>query len=35
MATKMAVFYKTHEKIFPETGKIPEICIQNAYFIGS
>ena len=35
MAAKMAVYYKTHDKIFPETGKIPGICLQNAYFIYS
>ena len=35
MAAKMAVNCKTHEKIFPETGKIPGICIQNDYFIDS
>ena len=35
MAAKMVVYYKTHEKIFPETGTIPGICIQNAYFIDS
>ena len=33
MAAKMAVYYKINEKIFPETGKNPGICIQNAYFI--
>ena len=35
MAAKMAVYYEAHEKICPETGKIPGICIQNAYFIDS
>ena len=35
MAAKMAVYYKKYEKIFPETGKNPGICIQNAYLIDS
>ena len=35
MAAKMAVYYKTYEKIFPETGKNPGIGIQNAYLIDS
>ena len=28
MADKMAVYYKTNEKIFPETGKILRIAYQ-------
>ena len=35
MAAKMAVYYKKYEKIFPEIGKNPGICIQNAYLFDS